>query len=97
MNWLPPDPWSYSYLLGMYLGDGCVTGTGPGYQLVVACDAAYPAIIEDCWSAMTLTLLPRRVSCNPHRVHNCVRVVGSSPRWPEAFPQHAPAASTTAR
>jgi hypothetical protein len=26
--WQPPDPWSYSYLLGMYLGDGCVTGAG---------------------------------------------------------------------
>jgi hypothetical protein len=74
----------------MYLGDGCVTGAARSYQLVVACDAAYPAIIEDCWTAMMLTLLPRRVSCNPHRVHRCVRVVGSSPRWPEAFPQHGP-------
>jgi len=90
MIWQPPDPWSYSYLLGMYLGDGCVTGAARSYQLVVACDAAYPAIIEDCWTAMMLTLLPRRVSCNPHRVHRCVRVVGSSPRWPEAFPQHGP-------
>jgi hypothetical protein len=60
------------------------------YQLVVACDASHRAIIEDRWAAMMLTLLPRRVSCNPHRVHRCVRVVGSSPRWPEAFPQHGP-------
>jgi hypothetical protein len=88
MAWRPPDLWSYSYLLGMYLGDGCVTGNGPSYQLVVACDAAYPDIIEDCATAMTLTLLPRRVACNPHPVHRCVRVVGSSRRWPEAFPQH---------
>jgi hypothetical protein len=46
MTWRPPDPWSYSYLLGMYLGDGCVSSAGNSYQLVVACDAAYPAIIE---------------------------------------------------
>jgi hypothetical protein len=90
MAWRPPDLWSYSYLLGMYLGDGCVTGNGASYQLVVACDAAYPDIIEDCATAMTLTLLPRRVACNRHSVHRCVRVVGSSRRWPEAFPQHGP-------
>jgi hypothetical protein len=30
------------------------------------------------------------VSRNPHRVHRCVRVIGSSKRWPEAFPQHGP-------
>jgi hypothetical protein len=90
MQWRPPDPYSYSYLLGMYLGDGCVTGTGPSYQLVVACDAAYPGIIEECAVAMTLTLMPRRVSTNPHRVHRCIRVLGSSKHWPEAFPQHGP-------
>lgn len=90
MKWRPPDPWSYSYLLGMYLGDGCVSATHRTFQLVIACDAAYPAIIEDCWTAMTLTLLPRRVGCNPHRASRSVRVVASSPRWPEAFPQHRP-------
>ena len=29
-------------------------------------------------------------AANPHRVDRCVRVVGSSTRWPEAFPQHGP-------
>jgi hypothetical protein len=90
MKWRPPDSWSYSYLLGMYLGDGCVSSNRGSYQLVVACDAAYPQIIEDCWAAMMLTLLPRRVHCNPHRSSCSVRVVGSSKRWPEAFPQHGP-------
>ena len=90
MEWRPPGPWSYSYLLGMYLGDGCVSATGRSYQLVIACDAAYPGIIEDCATAIMLTLLPRRVRRNPHAVHRCVRVVVSSPRWPVAFPQHGP-------
>ena len=90
MEWRPPDPWSYSYLLGMYLGDGCVSATHRTYQLVVACDAAYPQIIEDCWAAMMLTLLPRRVAQHRHPVARSVRVVGASPRWPEAFPQHGP-------
>jgi hypothetical protein len=39
---------------------------------------------------MMLTLLLRRVSRTPHRVHRCVRVVGTSPRWPQAFPQIGP-------
>ena len=74
----------------MYLGDGCVSATHRTYQLVVACDAQYPEIVEECGVAMMLTLLPRRVRENPHPVHRCVRVVASSPRWPEAFPQHGP-------
>ena len=90
MEWRPPDRWSYSYLLGMYLGDGCVSATSRTYQLVVACDADYPDIIDDCAAAVMLTLLPRHVQRNRHRVHRCVRVVASSPHWPEAFPQHGP-------
>jgi hypothetical protein len=90
MEWRPPDPWSYSYLLGMYLGDGCVSAVGNSYQLVIACDAAYTDVIEECATAVALTLLPRRVGRNPHRVHRCVRVIASSPRWTEAFPQHGP-------
>jgi hypothetical protein len=85
MTWRPPGPRSYSYLLGMYLGDGCVSATRRTFQLVVVCDAAYPEIVEDCATAMMLTLLPRRVRRNPHPVHRCVRVVGSSKRWPERF------------
>jgi hypothetical protein len=52
MSWSPPDPWSYSYLLGMYLGDGCVSATKRTYQLVVVCDSSYPEIIESCAAAM---------------------------------------------
>jgi hypothetical protein len=74
----------------MYLGDGCVSQAGRTYQLVIVCDAAYPTIIDDCWSSMMLTLLPPRVARNPHRTDRCVRVIGSSKRWPEAFPQHGP-------
>jgi hypothetical protein len=57
---------------------------------VVACDAAYPGIIEECCAATALTLLPRRVHRNPVKGSRCVRVVAASPRWPEAFPQHGP-------
>jgi hypothetical protein len=90
MKWSPPDEWSYAYLLGMYLGDGCISRTRRTYQLVVVCDAAYPDIIEECATAMMLTLLPRHVRRNRHPVHRSVRVVGTSRHWPDAFPQHGP-------
>jgi hypothetical protein len=88
--WRQPDPWSYSYLLGMYLGDGCVYSTGRSLQCKVTCDAVYPEIIDACQLAMMLTLVPRRVACYRHPVHRRVDVVGSSKRWPEVFPQHGP-------
>ncbi len=56
MVWNPPDRWSYSYLLGLYLGDGCITGRGPCFQLVIVLDDAYPDLIEGCWAAMQLVL-----------------------------------------
>ena len=88
MSWRPPDPWSYSYLLGMYLGDGYISTVPRSFQLVIACDGAYPDIIDDCDAAMMLTLVPPRIHRNTHPVSRCVRVVGSSKRWPEVFPQH---------
>lgn len=52
----PPHLPSYSYLLGLYLGDGCLTGRKRCKQLVIALDAGYPELIEECWTAMALTL-----------------------------------------
>jgi hypothetical protein len=40
--WRPPDLYGYSWLLGFYLGDGCVASTGRSYQLRVVLDGAYP-------------------------------------------------------
>jgi hypothetical protein len=39
---------SYVYLLGLYLGDGCVTTTRRCHQLVVTLDAAYLGVISEC-------------------------------------------------
>jgi hypothetical protein len=86
----PPDDWSYAYLLGVYLGDGCISETRGTYQLVVACDAEYPGLIERCWVAVQLTATEARVHLRPRRHERCVRVEASWRRWPEAFPQHGP-------
>jgi hypothetical protein len=84
----PPDRYSYSYLLGLYLGDGCITGRGPCFQLVIALDDAYPEIIESCSAAVQLALLDCHVAHYRLRNNNSTRVVAASRRWPEVFPQH---------
>ena len=74
----------------MYLGDGCVSRVHRTYQLVIACDAAYVDVIDECWAAVMLTLLPRRVHRYEVRTSRCIRVTATSRRWPEVFPQHGP-------
>ncbi len=36
VSWQPPDAPSYAYLLGVYLGDGCVAPHGRTARLVLA-------------------------------------------------------------
>jgi len=89
--WRPPDSWSYSYLLGIYLGDGCLSvRPGGGAQLQVACDAAYPGLVEDCWAAIVLTTFGAHVHSYRVPGQRCVRVACGWKRWSEVFPQHGP-------
>lgn len=90
VQWHPPDPYSYSYLLGLYLGDGYLNvPRGGKAQLMVTCGAAYPALVDDCWAAMMLVLPECTVARYPTQ-SECVRVVSASRRWLEIFPQHGP-------
>jgi hypothetical protein len=78
---------SYSYLLGMYLGDGWVGPGSASAQLVVRLDARYPAIINECVAATTAVLPDRRVAVYRSRHQRCVGVTSYDPRWLELFPQ----------
>jgi len=86
---LEPEP--YAYLLGLYLGDGHIS-SGPRGQryLTLACDAAYPGIVEAARGAMTAVLPGTRVCLVRHPVDRSVRVVSCSRWWPVLFPQHGP-------
>jgi hypothetical protein len=88
--WRPADDASYAYLLGWYLGDGCVSNTGRAYQLVITADVAYPGIITECCKALEAAVPGRTAHVHKHRIHNCVRIESGWTRWPEAFPQHGP-------
>ncbi|MFI7007946.1 transcriptional regulator [Streptomyces sp. NPDC050145] len=85
----PTDPAAYSYLLGLYLGDGCISaGARPGYFLRIACANVYPGLIDQCTTAMR-AINPSGKSARVQAV-GYVSVVGYSRHWPCLFPQHGP-------
>jgi hypothetical protein len=88
--WRPADARSYAHLLGLYLGDGCLAEAPRTVKLIITCDQRYRAIVEATRASMLATGLPRKVHVYSASKGACVRVVGSSKRWPEAFPQHGP-------
>lgn len=86
------DVKTYSYLLGLYLGDGHIvlTGTKRAYRLLVTLDIRYPRIIDACFGAMSRMRPDGHMKV--HFVHSpgCVRVVAYWKHWPCLFPQHGP-------
>ncbi len=89
-GWRPPDPPSYAYLLGLYLGDGCLAVFPRTVALQISLDAIYPKIVEDAIAAMVLTLLPKRVNVSALKASRCMTVKSYSQAWLDAFPQHGP-------
>lgn len=80
----------YSYLLGFYLGDGCLSlGRRGVYRLRIKTDSRYPKIITECAAAMQAVMPQNRVHIQqmPYRA---VEIGCSSKMWPLLFPQHGP-------
>jgi hypothetical protein len=85
----PEDPEAYAYLLGLYLGDGCINAHRRGvYFIRIVCDNAWPGIIDACEAAIRSV----RPDNSVFRVkkQGCVAVTASSKHWPCLFPQHGP-------
>jgi hypothetical protein len=85
----PDDPAAYAYLLGLYLGDGCISAGRRGvHYLQIACADAWPGLITACEAAMRAV----RPDNGVWRVQRqgCVMVTSSSRHWPCLFPQHGP-------
>jgi hypothetical protein len=84
---LPP---AYTYLLGLYLGDGCLSAHPRGvYRLRIALDTRYPGIVDECEEAMRKVLPASKVGRH-WRDYNCVDISSYSKAWPCLFPQHGP-------
>ncbi|MEU3524492.1 helix-turn-helix domain-containing protein [Streptomyces sp. NPDC038707] len=85
----PQDPAAYAYLLGLYLGDGCISAHRRGvYVLRIVLDTAWPGIIDACEAAVR-AVRPDNSVCRVHR-QGCAVVTGTSKHWPCLFPQHGP-------
>ena len=82
----PIDERAYSYLLGMYLGDGCLVRYERTYALLITLDKRYPGIVRECVGAMGRSL-PRPVRSQPPR-GGAIRLYSYSPSWVNLFPQH---------
>jgi hypothetical protein len=79
---------AYTYLLGLYLGDGCLAAHPRDvYRLRISCASAYPELIRRCEQAIT-DVLPVKV--NKVRRQGCFEVYSLSKHWICLFPQHGP-------
>jgi hypothetical protein len=82
---------AYSYLLGLYLGDGCISeGRRAVFRLRITLDTRYPGIIEECAEAMSIVLPASQVGVLYRRHQNSAEVGSYSRSWPCLFPQHGP-------
>ena len=94
-----PEPWTewraterhaFSYLLGMYLGDGSIAVTKKGHAFIrFSCDAAYPGIAFGCAMAIA-RCTPARVGWQRHPRARLIVLQASGKLWLELFPQHGP-------
>ena len=83
-------PTDYSYLLGLYLGDGSIASHPRGvYRLRLSPGPAYPKIISQAEEAMRKVLPASKVNTYS-RASRDVEVSSYSKAWPCLFPQHGP-------
>jgi hypothetical protein len=79
---------SYSYLLGLYLGDGAISNQPRGvFKLRIFQDNKYPVLIRQCMIAMQW-VIPRKVGIVQKA--GCKEIYSFSKHWPCLFPQHGP-------
>jgi hypothetical protein len=89
VGWRPADEAAYCYLLGLYLGDGCIVERAKkAPQLVLTLDALYPGVISEGVDAISRCCRDCHVSRTDRP--GCVALLASHPAWIEAFPQHGP-------
>lgn len=90
-RWRPVQPTDYCYLLGVYLGDGCLNTLHSGAaSLLVSLDLSYPAIIDAVERAISAVFPGAAVFRVFPKDASLAVVRASHPALPFAFPQHGP-------
>jgi len=89
---LPEPRADYAYLLGLYLGDGCISAGGnPAkgvWKLRVMCADAWPGLIQECVRAIQAVRPASKVMLQQKQ--GCQEVSSYSRHWPCLFPQYGP-------
>ena len=91
-------PAAYVYLLGMYLGDGCISEHARNvFRLRIFLDLRYPLIVDECEAAIRALApqnkvhrLERRSNFVDRPEPSDVAVSAFSKTWPCLLPQHGP-------
>jgi hypothetical protein len=87
-GWRPAAPEAYAYLLGVYLGDGCIAVNRTGAAcLVIVLDARYPGVVAEVAGAIAEVFPDTPVGVDGRPGAKAVRA--NHPCLPLAFPQHA--------
>jgi len=85
----PLDEPAYSYLLGLYLGDGHIArGPRDVYVLAIACSDDWPGLMAAARQALSAVMPASSVSSV--RQTGCTMVKSYSKHWTCLFPQHGP-------
>ncbi|MGW6903955.1 helix-turn-helix domain-containing protein [Streptomyces sp. NPDC054940] len=86
----PADNCAYAYLLGLYLGDGCISAhtRGTGFYLRIACADAWPGLLRQCHEA--ITKVRPGIGVYALQKQGYAMVTSYSRHWPALFPQHGP-------
>jgi hypothetical protein len=76
-------------VLGIYLGDGCISRHPRAWRLRITLDDKYPGIIDRCREAIDV-LMPGQRAATFRRSNNCTEVSLYSKHWPCLLPQSGP-------
>jgi hypothetical protein len=81
----------YAYLLGMYLGDGCLYRSESGMCVLrISLDEAYPGIVASARQAIVAVRGGRLPHAARERSCACVVIASYWRAWPCLLPQHGP-------
>jgi hypothetical protein len=79
----------YAYLLGLYLGDGCLAEHARGvFRLRIVLDERYLGIISECATAIGSVRPLKRDRITFTQNLGCIEVSAFWKHWPCLFPQH---------
>ncbi|HLX51217.1 MAG TPA: helix-turn-helix domain-containing protein [Streptosporangiaceae bacterium] len=84
----PLDEPAYSYLLGLYLGDGHIVKTPRTHLLSLACADCWPGLLQEAVQAAKRVMPSSSVSLRSRPGIACTYVQSFSKHWPCLFPQH---------